>query len=206
MIIMYKPRTQKRIQNISRAINKLDKRLLNEMPNFQIRIEDVEPGINTVKYMQNGVRMEIRYSDLEKLGKEDQSALIHKLSVDRYKIQQQRAFEQLQTKGKISWQFKRSLEENAPELLKSIEKTEQQLIGNKADDIKNLFSDSNFEEDWEEDLDVYFNDPLLDTPDKYEFYYEFGFETMNQYTWNVYKKIKKEQLTGENWKSDPLWN
>ena len=61
----YFPRLTKRINNLSRAINKIDPALGQKVMFADVRIEDIKPGINTVKYRENGVAQEIRYDEID---------------------------------------------------------------------------------------------------------------------------------------------
>ena len=186
----YKPRLDKQIQNLSRAINKIDQRVKNKLFFADIKIEDIEPGINTIKYRKNGVRQEIRYDELQLLSENEQGSLYSELTIERYGLRQEKALNQLKSKGKISWQFKRSLEGQNTMLLENIEKFEQKVEGNTQEAIKSLFieEDEFAYEDYLEEVDDYFQEE--GTPLYFDFYHVQGFKDMNKFTWSIYKTIR----------------
>ncbi len=195
----YLPRLNKRIQNLSRAVNKIDPRIKNKLLFAEHRIEDIEPGINSVKYSKDGVRQEIRYDELQNLSQKEQGSLLASLTVDRYNLRQEKAVTLLKTKGKISWQFKRSLEEDNPVLLKSIEEFEDITKGTAKETIKDEFQrvDQDFM-DWEQDAAEYFEYKAGQEFRLYDFYKPDqkggGFRELNQFTWNAYKILRTDHF------------
>jgi len=59
----FKPRTQKQIQNLSRAINKIDPELGKRVMGVQYAIRDVKMGINDFQYRVNGTVKKVRYDE-----------------------------------------------------------------------------------------------------------------------------------------------
>lgn len=191
---VFNPRIGKKINNLSRAINKIDPALGQKVLFAEFRIEDVEPGINTVKYRKNGVAEEVRYDEISKLSKSEQSSLLLKLSVDRYNLRQERAIQQLQTKGKISPQFKRSIEKDNPVLLKSITEVEKSLGDNNQDVIKEAFGEIEIDTvDWEDESAQFFEYKPGQEDNLFDFYRpgeSGGFTELNQFTWNAFKVLR----------------
>jgi len=191
---VFNPRINKRINNLSRAINKIDPALGQKAIFADVRIEDIKPGINTIKYRKNGVAEEVRYDELENLTKAEQSGLLLNLSVDRYNLRQERAIQQLQQKGKISWQFKRSLVKDNPALLKSITEIEEALDGNGAEAIQEAFSEIEIDTiDWEDESAEFFEYKKGQEDNLFDFYRpgeSGGFTELNQFTWNSYKVLR----------------
>ena len=188
----YLPNINKRIQNLSRAINKIPSGIQNKLYFAEFKIEDVEPGINSIKFRKNGVRQEVRYDEIENLPEREQGSLYASLSVDRYNLRQEKAAKQLQEKGKISWQFKRSLEQDNPVLLKSIEEFEEITEGATKEQIQEQFDDVGIDTlDWEMEAAEYFEYKQGQEYRLYDFYKPdqpgSGFTELNQFTWNAYK-------------------
>lgn len=199
----YIPRLNKRIQNLSRAINKIDRRIQDKLLFAEHRIEDIQPGINTIKYSKDGVRQEIRYDELEKLNEKEQGSLYASLTVDRYNLRQDKAAKLLQTKGKISWQFKRSLEQDNPALLESIKEFETITEGAGADTIKSEFEKVDLDfMDWEQEAAEYFEYKSGQEYRLYDFYKPdqpgTGFRDLNQFTWNAYKILRQDHFGSPN--------
>ena len=117
----------------------MPKRIQDKLLFAEHRIEDIQPGINSIKYSKDGVRQEIRYDELENLNEKEQGSLVASLTVDRYNLRQEKAATLLKTKGKISWQFKKSLKEDNPALLESIEEFEAITEDTSPDIIKSEF-------------------------------------------------------------------
>ena len=101
----FKARISKRINNLSRAINKIDPSLSKKALALEYTIKDIKPGINTVKYLKNGVETTVRYDQIVNLSRPEQASLSKKLMTDRSNLRMERAFKQIQEKGKISKQF-----------------------------------------------------------------------------------------------------
>ena len=183
--------TANKINKLSRAINKMDARLMNKLISYDIVIEDIKPGVNTVKYRENGVAKEIRYDELEKLPESRQAPLLRQMRIDRYELRNRRALEQVQVKGKVSGQFKKSIKKDNPTLYDSILKFEEETQDNKSDTIRKEFKNFKINYDtWEKESDDYFNDPKVGTPELFDFYYNLGFEKLNAFSWNVYKALR----------------
>lgn len=190
----YQPKIQKRINNLSRAINKIEPSLTSKLLFDEFRIEDIKPGINTVKYRKNGVAQEVRYDELQNLSEGEKGSLNAALKVDRYSLRQERAIQQLQTKGKISWQFKKSLKKDNPVLLKSIDEVEDILEDNKTESIQAAFEEIEIDTDlWEEEAADFFEYRKGQEDNLFDFYRPGetgGFTELNQFTWNAYKVLR----------------
>jgi hypothetical protein len=194
----FKPRTQKQIQNISRAINKIDPNLQRKVMGVQYSISDVKMGINDFSYKKNGVVQKVRYDQITSLDRSEQASLINKLSEERYQLRQQRALEIIKEKGKVSKQFKRSLIGQNEKLLENIEEFEQMTEGNVANMIAEEFSESAVVvgDDWFDEADSHFQltkDGKKSTPELFDFFRPGeagGFSELNAFTWNTYKVIK----------------
>ena len=189
----FKARKTKRINNLSRAINKIDPDLKNRVSSVEYAIKDIKAGINDVTYIKDGVATKIRYDKITTLPQSEQSSLLNQLSEDRYGLRQERALEQLKEKGKISWQFKKSIKENNPELAKSIEEIESLIGDNKASAIKDLFKDVETEDqDIGEIADSFFQGDDISLQ-KFDFYRpgeSGGFTEFNKFTYNAYNVLK----------------
>lgn len=194
----YKPRTQKQIQHLSRAINKIDPNLQKKIMGVQYAIKDVKMGINDFTYTKNGVEKKVRYDEIQYLDRAEQSSLVNKLSEERYQLRQQRALEQLQTKGKVSTQFKRSIAKQNPKLLENIEEFEDLVEGNVPNMIAEEFSQERIitGEDWFDEADSYFQltkDGQKNTPELFDFFKPGeagGFSELNAFTWNTFRVLK----------------
>jgi len=191
---VFKPRITKRINNLSRAINKINPDFKNRVSAVEFNIADIRPGINDVKYIKNGVEVKVRYDQIENLGQAEQSSLLGKLSEDRFELRQERAIAQLQEKGQISSQFKRSLINDNPELLSSIAEFEDQIAGSQKEGIADIFSgiDIISGEDFLGETDSFFQGPD-GTPELFDFYRPGeagGFSDLNTFTWNAYQALK----------------
>ena len=190
----FKPRITKRINNLSRAINKIDDSLKRGTIGIERTIQDIKPGINTVKYTIDGVQREVRYDRIEYLSKTEQGALGKQLSVDRYNLRQERALQQLREKGKISWQFKKSIEEDNPALLQSINELQETMKGSDPEAVAQEFSKQDLitGENWEMEADSFFQSGK-GTPELFDFYQPGtagGFTELNIFTWNAYKTLR----------------
>lgn len=195
----FKPRTQKQIQNLSRAINKIDPELGKRVMGVQYAIRDVRMGINDFEYRINGTVKKVRYDQIQSLPRSEQASLLNQLSYDRYQLRQQRALEMIQEKGKISQQFKRSIEKQNPKLLENIEAFEEAFQDNTPEIIAEEFSEVEIitGEDWFDEADSYFQltskDGKKRTPELFDFYKPGeagGFTELNAFTWNTYKVMK----------------
>jgi hypothetical protein len=186
--------TANKINKLSRAINKIDPTLKSKLLFDEYRIQDIKPGINSVKYRKNGIAMEVRYDELENLSQEEKGSLSAQLKVDRYNLRQERAIEQLQTRGKVTSQFKRSLKKDNPVLLKSIEEVEDILGESKQAAIQMAFEEIDIDTDiWEEEAAQFFEYKKGQENNLYDFYRpgeDGGFTELNQFTWNAYKVLR----------------
>ena len=190
----YNPRIQKKINHFSRAINKINPDLKNKTMAVEHRISDIRPGINDITYMKDGVAKKVRYDAITSLNQTEQASLLNKLSSDRYELRQERALQQLKEKGKISWQFKRSVKEQNQKLYENIQELEDKLQGNPSATIQNEFKDLDIQvdEEWMDQADSYFQSGGS-TPDLFEFYRpgeSGGFSELNSFTWNAFKVLK----------------
>ena len=195
----FKPRTQKQIQNLSRAINKIDPELGKRVMGVQYAIKDVKMGINDFQYTINGNVKKVRYDEIQSLSRSEQASLLNQLSYDRYQLRQQRALEQIKEKGKISEQFKRSISKQNPKLLENIEAFEDAFEDNTPEIIAEEFSEVDIitGEEWFDEADSYFQltskDGKKRTPELFDFYKPGeagGFTELNAFTWNTFKVMK----------------
>lgn len=193
----YNPRLTKKINNLSRAFNKIDKNLYESTRGMDVYIGKVKTGINTITYETMQGEKTVRYDEIYKLSLDEQASLSRTLSEERYKLRTERALEQLKTKGKISWQFKRSLEEDNPELLKSIENLDQALKLNEPETIKDAFTEAtskmNEFDSWQDEAQSYFDYDRMGGDFLFAFYQpgkNSGFDQLNEFTWNAFKVIE----------------
>ena len=182
------------IQHFSRAINKIDKNVIESTLGMGIDIQNLKAGVTSVTYEKNGVEKKIRYQDIENLSEGEQASLGRMLSVERYNLRQERALEILQQKGKISAQFKRSLEQDNIQLLQSIQEFEEKFKGSDKEAIKEEFAktDTIAGEAWFEEADDFFQgaDGSLNLFDFYRPGQAGGFKELNIFTWNIFKVEK----------------
>lgn len=194
----FKPRIQKRIQNLSRAINKIDPGLAKKTMGVQYAIGNVKMGINDFTYTKNGVETRVRYDAIQDLDRYEQASVLNKLSTERYELRQERALEKLKTKGKISEQFKRSIKDQNKKLFENIQEMEQMLQGNIPSVIQEEFEGADIVtgDDWFEEADSHFQmtkDGKKNTPELFDFFRPGeagGFSELNAFTWNTYKIMK----------------
>lgn len=190
----FKPKITKRINNLSRAINKIDPGLKNKVSVGAFTITEIQPRINDVVYVKDGVERKVRYDQINQLSQTEQASLLQRLSIDRYELRQERALEQLKEKGSISWQFKKSLKEDNPNLLESILEIEEVLEGSTKEAIAEEFGglDIIAGEDFFEEAESFFQ-TSGGTPELFDFYRPGeagGFTELNAFTWNSYKVLK----------------
>lgn len=190
----FTPRIQKQINNLSRAINKISPELANKAFAVEYSIRDIKPGINDVTYIRDGVQTNVRYDQITTLSPKEQASLLNKLSADRYELRQKRALEQFKEKGKVSWQFKRSIEKQNSKLLENILELEDKLQGNKPESIAKEFEDLDIitGESWFDEADSFFQSGQS-TPELFDFYRPGeagGFSELNSFTWNAFKVLK----------------
>lgn len=190
----FKPKITKRINNLSRAINKIDPGLKNKVSVGAFTITEIQPRINDVVYVKDGVERKVRYDQINQLSQTEQASLLQRLSIDRYELRQERALEQLKEKGSISWQFKKSLKEDNPNLLESILEIEEVLEGSTKEAIAEEFGglDIIAGDDFFEEAESFFQTGG-GTPELFDFYRPGeagGFTELNAFTWNSYKVLK----------------
>lgn len=190
----YKPRIQKQINNLSRAINKIDSELANRTFAVEFAIKDVQMGINDFTYKKDGQEKKVRYDEIKDLPIKEQASLLNKLSQDRYELRQERALQQLKEKGKISWQFKRSIEKQNQKLFENIEEIEEMLSSNQREAIQSEFEDLDIKtgDEWFDEAESFFQQNG-GTPELFDFYRPGeagGFSELNAFTWNAYKVIR----------------
>ena len=189
----FNPRTQKKIQNLSRAINKINKTLdlpENSTIGVGIEINNIKMGINDFTYQKGDKTYKVRYDQVSTLGREEQAALRLNMTKDRYELRQQRAVEIIKEKGKVSAQFKRSLEADN-ELLRNIKQFEEQF--NDKEQVKSKMSKARtvFDENWMDESDEYFSEDSDKINEFFDVYgTKTGFSQLNQFTWNVFKMVK----------------
>lgn len=190
----FTPRIQKQINNLSRAINKINPELANKAFAVEYSIRDIKPGINDVTYIRDGVQTKVRYDQITTLSPKEQASLLNKLSADRYELRQERALEQLKEKGQVSKQFKRSIETQNAKLFKNILELEDKLQGNKPEVIAKEFEDLEIKtgESWFDEADSFFQSGQQ-TPELFDFYRPGeagGFSELNSFTWNAFKVLR----------------
>ncbi|MDZ4195615.1 MAG: hypothetical protein U1C51_00035 [Candidatus Izemoplasmatales bacterium] len=190
----FTPRITKQINNLSRAINKINPDLANKAFAVEYSIRDIKPGINDVTYIRDGVQTRVRYDQITTLSQKEQASLLNKLSADRYELRQERALEQLKEKGQVSRQFKRSIETQNAKLFENILELEDKLQGNKPEAIAKEFQDLDIKtgESWFDEADSFFQSGQK-TPELFDFYRPGeagGFSELNSFTWNAFKVLR----------------
>lgn len=190
----FNPRITKRINNLSRAINKIDQELNNKTFALEYAIKDIRAGINDITYFRDGVETKVRYDQITSLSSREQASLLNKLNADRYELRQERALQQLQEKGKVSTQFKRSIETQNEKLLENILELEDMLEGNRPESIQKEFADLKISkgDSMFDEADSFFQSSM-GTPELFDFYRpgeSGGFSELNSFTWNAYKVLK----------------
>lgn len=190
----FTPRIQKQINNLSRAINKISPELANKAFAVEYSIRDIKPGINDVTYIRDGVQTKVRYDQITTLSQKEQASLLNRLSADRYELRQERALEQLKETGKVSRQFKRSIETQNAKLFENIMELEDKLQGNKPEAIAKEFQDLDIKvgESWFDEADSFFQSGQS-TPELFDFYRPGeagGFSELNSFTWNAFKVLR----------------
>ena len=184
--------TQRKIQNLSRAINKIDNALLDTPLSATDYISDVKMGINDFTYSINGQSRKVRYDQIKDLSKREQANLLNKLNAERYDLRQVKALEDLGKKGKLSKQFKRVLEKDNKAISKSISEIEDILQGTETEAIKDIFGEVKTTDSWMNEFDEQFQEEGSDF--LFEFYNvhgtKSGFSQLNRFTWESYKVMK----------------
>lgn len=193
IIPKFKARISKRINNLSRAINKIDPDLRNKTRAVEFTISDIKPGINDVTYFKDGEEQRVRFDEISTLGLNEQASLLNQLSQDRFNLRQERAVQQLQEKGKLTRQFKQSLAKDSPVLLENIEQFEEMTEGSQSEGIKFLFEELDISaKDFLDETDSFFQGPD-GSPELFDFYRPGeagGFSELNMFTWAAYQALK----------------
>jgi|GEM_PF-4005481 len=186
----YNPRLSKKINHLSRAINKIDEARVDKLSSVFHNIKDIKVGINEISFKADGVLKKVRYDEIEDLNVHLQASLRNQLTEDRKALRQQRALEQIKTTGKITHQFKRSLKKDNPKLLEQIEEFEEMFVAD-PEDIVEEFKDHKIltGEEWFDEANEYFQKE--GSLAKFDFYdihgTKIGFTELNAFTWNIYK-------------------
>lgn len=182
---------QRNIQNLSRAINKIDPGLKDNTRGIEYKISDVKMGINDFTFKKDGVMKKVRYDEIKNLSTYEQASLLNKLSAERYELREKKAFESYKEKGTVSKSFLRTIEKDNPALAESIKEFQDIIKGDKKD-ISNMFKQVEYKQDVYEEADEYFQ--RGGTLEKFEFYdvwgTKTGFKTLNAFTWNAYKVMR----------------
>ena len=184
--------TQRKIQNLSRAINKINNIPQDTPLSVTDYISDVKMGINDFTYSINGQSRKVRYDQIKDLSKREQANLLNKLNAERYDLRQVKALEDLGKKGKLSKQFKRVLEKDNKAISKSVSEIEDILQGTETEAIKDIFSEVKTADSWMNEFDEQFQEEGSDF--LFEFYDVYGtktgFSQLNRFTWESYKVMK----------------
>ena len=182
---------QRNIQNLSRAINKIDPGLKDNTRGIEYKISDVKMGINDFTFKKDGVMKKVRYDEIKNLSTYEQASLLNKLSAERYELREKKAFESYKEKGTVSKSFLRTIEKDNPALAESIKEFQDIIKGDKKD-ISNMFKQVEYKQDVYEEADEYFQKG--GSLEKFEFYdvwgTKTGFKTLNAFTWNAFKVMK----------------
>lgn len=182
---------QRNIQNLSRAINKIDPGLKDNTRGIEYKISDVKMGINDFTFKKDGVMKKVRYDEIKNLSTYEQASLLNKLSAERYELREKKAFESYKEKGTVSKSFLRTIEKDNPALAESIKEFQDIIKGDKKE-ISNMFKQVEYKPDVYEEADEYFQ--RGGTLEKFEFYdvwgTKTGFKTLNAFTWNAFKVMK----------------
>ena len=182
---------QRNIQNLSRAINKIDPKLANKTEGIQYEISDVKMGINDFSYKKDGKMVKVRYDQITNLSNYEQASLLNKLSAERYDLRQKKALEDYSKKGAVSKSFLRTIEKDNPALAESI-KEFQDIVKMPKEDVAQRFKEIDFKQNFFDEADEYFQEVGSDF--LFDFYdvwgSKTGFKQMNAFTWNAYKVMK----------------
>ena len=182
---------QRNIQNLSRAINKIDPSLVNKTEGVQYQISDVKMGINDFSYKKDGKMVKVRYDQITNLSNFEQASLLNKLSAERYDLRQKKALEDYSKKGAVSKSFLRTIEKDNPALAESI-KEFQDIVKMPKEDVAQRFKEIDFKQNFFDEADEYFQEVGSDF--LFDFYdvwgSKTGFKQMNAFTWNAYKVMK----------------
>ena len=182
---------QRNIQNLSRAINKIDPGLKDKTYGIQYQISDVKMGINDFSYKKDGKMVKVRYDQITNLSNFEQASLLNKLSAERYDLRQKKALEDYSKKGAVSKSFLRTIQKDNPALAESI-KEFQDIVKMPKEDVAQRFKEIDFKQNFFDEADEYFQEVGSDF--LFDFYdvwgSKTGFKQMNAFTWNAYKVMK----------------
>ena len=182
---------QRNIQNLSRAINKIDPSLVNNTEGIEYSINDIKMGINDFSYRKDGILKKVRYDEIKNLSKYEQASLLNNLRAERLNLREKKAFESYKEKGTISKSFIRTIEKDNPALAESI-KEFQNVVKAPKEEMSKLFKDAEFGKNYIEEFNEYFQETGSDT--LFDFFdvwgTKTGFKQMNAFTWNAYKVMK----------------
>ena len=182
---------QRNIQNLSRAINKIDPGLKDNTRGVQFAIGNVKMGINDFTYTKDGVTKKVRYDEIKNLSQYEQASLLNKLSSERYELREKKAFESYKEKGEVSKSFLRTIQKDNPALAESIKELNEALKMPK-EDKSEAFKKVEFKQNVYDEAEEFFQ--RGGTLEKFEFYdvwgTKTGFKQLNSFTWNAYKVMK----------------
>lgn len=188
---------QRNIQNLSRAINKIDPGLKDNTRGIEYKISDVKMGINDFTFKKDGVLKKVRYDEIKNLSTYEQASLLNKLSAERYELREKKAFESYKEKGTVSKSFIRTIEKDNPALAESIEEFEIRIKEDfdkeiTREELSKKFKGVDYDNNYIEEADEYFQQG--GSLEKFEFYdvwgTKTGFKTLNAFTWNAFKVMK----------------
>jgi hypothetical protein len=173
------------ISNIRRAVNRLGG--YSNAPHFSsVKITDVKTTPLYVTWVENGAPKRAEYKDINYVTK-DVNELRLRLQVSLAENQELEALHQLKTKGKVSRQFKKSVESNYS-ILKDTIKDFEERAGSEPTATVNMFDDVDIEEDISEIQEAAFED----SETLNQFFHEYGFKDFNLLTANLFRALKGE--------------
>jgi ribosomal protein L29 len=135
---------QRNIQNLSRAINKIDPELKDKTYGIQYQISDVKMGINDFTFKKDGKITKVRYDEIKNLSNFEQASILNKLSAERYDLRQKKALEDFSKKGQVSKSFLRTVAKDNPALAESI-KEFQDIVKMPKEDVAERFQKIDFQ-------------------------------------------------------------
>lgn len=169
------------ISNIRRAVNRLGG--YSNQPHFSsVKITDVKTTPLYVEWTENGSRMKAEYKDIANVTRDAQELRL-RLQVSLAENQELEALHQLKTKGKVSWQFKKSVESNYSILMDTIKQFDDK--GYTKDAIVKMFEDQNIEETEATAGPKSFSN----SGTKNLFYHVYGFSEFNLLTANLFRAM-----------------
>jgi hypothetical protein len=174
------------ISNTRRAINRLGG--FSNKPHFSsVSITDIKTTPLYVEWTEDGSRMKAEYKDIASVTKDAQELRL-RLQVSLSENQELEALHQLQTKGKVSRQFKKSVEGNYSILQETLQDFEERS-GADPEATKRMFDGFvDIEEDATKLMDVCQDSDCLN-----QFYHEFGFRDMNILTVNLFRALRGDR-------------